>query len=463
MLDKIQELKKALEAGSYNAAPGSLSQGAALQIEALDKVMHTITFQDKEIKLQKELPVIPWKSTLIQFNRELSYGQLGGSSVLEGQVGASHVGQYQRVVLPMAYYAAVYPHTIQAELVDTFDGKKPAERLAEAAALKIAADIEFHLFRGKDSYSNSGEFDGNPLVMSAEDPEMHGIDVQVRQADDLSSAKDLMLFEYGADASVVLNQSGILTNSVIEDAVARARMNHGSPEKLFIDPLTHAAYNKSTIANMQRIVLAGSPQRASGASLNEQFVASGTIAIESSRFLSGKTNAPAVQRTGSPSAPSISAAQVADSTSFTNGQVYRYAVSAVNEIGESALSSQVTVTISAAGNRVELTITPASGIQAKYFRVYRSVAGGTKLKYIGRVKNSGAATTIFVDKNKRQPGFVTGFGLDYKSMAIHELAPFSKMELARTQLATNYAFYRFCAIAVKAARFNFLIDNILDS
>lgn len=37
-LESIQALVKALEAGSYNAAPSTLSQGAALKVESLDEV-----------------------------------------------------------------------------------------------------------------------------------------------------------------------------------------------------------------------------------------------------------------------------------------------------------------------------------------------------------------------------------------------------------------------------------------
>jgi len=40
MVEQLQQLLKALEAGSYNAAPGTLSQGSALQKEDLSTVMH---------------------------------------------------------------------------------------------------------------------------------------------------------------------------------------------------------------------------------------------------------------------------------------------------------------------------------------------------------------------------------------------------------------------------------------
>lgn len=458
MLEKIQELKKAIEAGNYNAAPGSLTQGSALQVEDLSNVMNVATFSEKAIKLQKELKVVPAKGTLVQFNRQLDYGILGGSAVLEGAVGQEETSNFVRVVVPMAYYVHVRRVTLQSQMVQTFDGVKAEDRAAADAALKLAADVEFHLFRGKSAYSNAGVFDGNPLATSEAEPGMHGLDMQIRQSDGMLNSQDLMLSEYGADSSVAINQNGVLSQSTIEDVYSRAQMNHGAPEKLYIDPLTHGAYNKIAHSK-ERIVLAGSPQQATGAQLSEQWVAGGAISIVSSRFLSGKTS-PARPRLGTPNAPSIAAAQVADSTTFVNGEVYSYAVTACNEIGESPLSAAASVTISANGNRVELTITPASGIGALYFNVYRSVAGGTVRKFIGRVKNSGGATTVFVDKNARIPGFVTGFALDMRGIEICELSPFKSVELARTDLTMPKAYYRFCALAVKLPRFNILVDNL---
>lgn len=455
---KIEELKKALEAGNYNAAPGALVQGAALQKEALDKVMAVVTWQDKDIKLQKVLNVIPHKQTAYQFNRQLDYGILGGSAVLEGQVGAQQVPRFARVLVPMAYYAHVSTYTIQASLVDTFDGVPAQERLAAAAAKKIAGDIELHLFRGQHAWSNAGEFDGNPAVIPAANPEMHGLDIQIRQSDDLSSAKDLMLAEYGADISVVLNQSGILSRSTVEDAAARSAMNNGQLEKIYIDPLTHAAYNRTVAHNIDRIFLAGSPQQASAASLKAQFTAVGEIAIESSRFLAGKTS-PAAPNINVPNAPTIALAVGSGSSALAAGQ-YRFTVTAVNANGESPESAVATITVSA-NQAIDVTITPAAaGPKAYWYNVYRSEAGGTVRKFIGRVKDSGAATTLFIDRGRRVPGFVTGFGLDMRELVMPELAPFSSVQLAQSELAQNWAFYRFCCLAARAPRFNVLIDNL---
>jgi len=108
-----------------------------------------------------------------------------------------------------------------------------------------------------------------------------------------------------------------------------------------------------------------------------------------------------------------------------------------------------------------LTITPnGSGIPARYFNVYRSAPGASRLYVIGKVKNSGAATTVFTDLNNRLAGGITAFAIDFRGCEIPELSPFKSVELARTDLTSPKAFFRFCSLAVKLPRFSQLIDNV---
>lgn len=455
---KLEQLKKALEAGGMNAAPGSLTQGSSLQMEDLSPIMNVATFDDSKIKLQKIFKVTPAKGTMVQFNRQLDYGVFGGSAVLEGAVGQEETDTFVRAIVPMSYYVHVRRVTVQAQMIETFDGVKADDRVEASAALKLAGDLEFHLFRGRSAYSNGGVFDGNPLAMSQSEPGALGLDSQIRQSDGNDNTKDLMFSEYGADGSVVINQSGILSQSTIEDIYSRAQMNHGSPEKMYIDPLTHGAYNKISHSK-ERIVLAGSPQNATGASLKEQWVAGGAISLESSRFLSGKTSA-ARPRLNTPGQPSNALGQSAGSTSFLAGEVYQYQSTGVGDAGEGVISASSSITIATNGNQVAVTITPAAGLSARYFNVYRSRANETKKEFIGRVVNSGAATTVFTDLNNRIPAFVTGFALDMRGLEIAELSPFKSVQLAQTDLTVPKAFFRFCSLMVKLPRFSILVDNL---
>lgn len=461
---QMNSLVKTLEAGQYNVAPGQLTQGSALQFEDLQAVMHNTTYDDSHIKLQKIFTVKKSKSLLVQFNRQLSYGRFGGSAQREGAVGDVDVGDYIRATVPMCFYSTTRRVTIAADMVDTMDGKAGSDREAENAAMKIAGDIEFDMFRGKEDFSNAGVFDGNPLAM-AELPNMLGVGPQVRQSDFLLNTHDLMFDSYGSDQSVVLSKNGSLEQTVIEDAAVRSRMNLGKAEQLIVDPIILAGYNKAVAlatpgaggASMQRIVLAGSAQDASGADLRRQWVSNGTVSLEDSRFLSGKTS-PHRPTIGSPGQGSQVAAANGAATGTLAAGTYYYYTTAENERGEGPRST-ATSQAAAANDSITLTITPPAAAGITHFNVYRGATAATA-KYIGRVVNSGGATTTFEDLGNKAPGFVTGYLIQKDCWGVHELASYQRLKLAVSDLSTPEAHFRFLTLAGYMPRKNVLIDNL---
>lgn len=456
MVEQLNDLMKALEAGNYNAAPESLQQGSALQVEDLSPVMENVTFGDQHIKLQKMLSVKDAKSTLVQFNRQLDYGIFGGSAQYEGGIGEEDTSNIARAIVPMAYYSTVRRVTVAANMIGAFDGRKAEDRASDDAAMKLAGDIEFDSFRGHADFSNGGVFDGNPAA-GASIPGMRGVDAQIRESDALSNTQDLMFAEYGSDQSVIVSVDGTLTQSYIEDAAVKSAMQHGSADKLLLDPISLSQYNKIAHAK-ERIMLAGSAQEASGANLRTQWTSSALISMEPSRFLSGKTR-PARARAGSPAAPGIAAAAAANAASVLAAGTYTYYVTAANERGESVKSADASQAATA-GQAVTVTINQVTG--AKYYNVYRSEDGGSAAtaKFIGRVAESGAATTAFVDLGNRQPGSVTGFLLQGNTMEMRQLAAYSKLKLAINDLSLPEAHFRFLCLAVKQPRKNVLLENI---
>jgi hypothetical protein len=456
MIEQLQSLMKALEAGSYNAAPGQLAQGAALMVEDLSPVMQNVTFDDSHIKLQKMLPSKDVKSQLHQFNRQLDYGIFGGSAQFEGGIGEEDTSNYVRAVVPMAYYSTTRRVTVAANLIGAFDGVKAEDRAASDAAMKLAGDIEFDLFRGQSDFSNAGVFDGNPLAV-AKVPNMIGVDQQVRQSDAQSNTQDLMFAEFGSDQTVVLSAGGTLTQSIIEDSSVRSAMNMGAADRLVLDPISLSAYNKIAHAK-ERIMLAGSAQEATGAHLRTQWTSAAVVSLEASRFLSGKTR-PARSRAGSPVAPAIATADAGAAGSLLAAATYNYYVTSVSMRGESAPSTASAQAVATAGNAVTVTITAAAG--AQYYNVYRSEAGGSaaSAKFIGRIAQ-GAGNPVFRDLGNRQPGSVTGFLIQGNTMGIAQLAPYSKLKLAVNDLSLPEAHFRFLSLAMYQPRKNVLIENI---
>lgn len=455
-MELINDLVKALEAGQYNAAPSTLVQGSALQYEDLSPVMENVCFSDKHFKLLNTLSSKDARSTLIQFNRQLDYGTFGGSAQFEGGIGEEDTSSYVRAVVPMAFYSTIRRVSVASNMIQAFDGKKAEDRAGDDAAIKLAADIEFDCFKGGADYSNAGIFDGNPAVMAAM-PGMQGVDLQIRMSDALANTQDLMFAEYGSDQSVIVSVNGGLTQSFIEDSAVKSAMNHGDADKLMIDPISLSAYNKIAHAK-ERIMLAGSAQESSGANLRQQWVSSGMVSLEASRFLSGKTR-PARARAGSPAASTFTAAAAADTASNLDAGTYTYYVTACNERGESVASPAVSQAATA-NQKVTLTIAAVTG--AKYFNVYRSGNGGSAAtaKYIGKVKANGAGSTSFVDLGNKSPGSVTGYLMQTSTFGVHQLAQYQRLKLAVHDLSLPEAHFRFLCVAGYQPRKNVILDNI---
>lgn len=456
-LEVLQQLIKSLEAGGYNAAPGSLVQGSALQIEDLSPVMKNVTYGDQHIKLQKALKVEGCKSTFPQWVRKLSVGSWDGMAVLEGGVGDEGTSDYARIGVPMAFFAKTRRVTMAADMVATVDGKKGSDREAENAALELAGGIEFECFLGKANYSNAGVFDGNPQAIAANMPGMQGAEQQIRQSDSERNAQDLMFAEYGSSDSVVIAGGGTLSQDMIEDASVRVADNFGSPDKLFVSNRVMSAYNKISFGK-ERIILAGAAQDATGAELKRQWTSMGVVPLEASRFLAGKAQ-PRRASAGAPATPSIAgSATPAGSTGLAAG-TYIYLVTAFNERGESApVSSSQTLALN---DYVTLDIAPVAN--ARGFNVYRSEVGGSaaSAKFIGRVVAALSGNTTFTDLANKRPGFSTGFMMQLDAWAMKELAPYSRVKLAQVDLSQVEAHFRYCAVAGYEPRKNALIDNLL--
>jgi hypothetical protein len=466
IIEKLNDISKALEAGIAVGPPGTLTQGAALGKEDLSPVMNIVTFQEKHLKLSKLIPVEKATQTMVQYERMLDYGQFGGSATLEVSAGQENTGTYVRAFVPMAFYADRRVVSFAAQAMQTFDGKKNLERETSNAALKIAADVEFDLFRGKADFANAGVFDGNPASIPLVMPGLLGIDPQVRQSDNIQSTQDLMFAEYGSSLSVVISVGGTLAQTNIEDGALRSANNFGEADKIYLSTDALASYNKLIYSNVRYVFSGpGSEIKNTGASLGQQWTSNGPVELESSNFLRGKTQPPVKISGLAPGAPTFSGGVASGSTAFVSGQVYTYYVSASNEAGESQKSANAAITLTSNGQQVSITISAGTGT-VRWFNVYRSAAStilatsNSSMKFIGRVAAAASGATTFLDLGNKTPGGTTGFMLDKRGMEVHELIPFSSVDLAQTDTSHRKLFYRHLCLAVKTPRFNVLFDSL---
>lgn len=464
VLEKLNDIAKALEAGYATGAPGTLTQGAALGKEDLSPVMNLVTFQEKHLKLTKVIPTEKATQTIVQYDRQLNYGIFGGSATLEVSAGQENTGTYVRAFVPMAFYADRRVVSFVAQEIQTFDGKKNVERESMNAAMKIAGDVEFDLFRGKADFSNNGVFDGNPAYIPQVMPSILGIDPQVRYSDQLQSTQDLMFAEYGSSLSVIISVGGVLQQTNLEDGALRSANNFGQADTLYLSTNALANYNK-IVFSKERIILAGSPQTSTGGNLGMQWTSNGPVQLEASNFLRPKTQGPVIVSSLAPGAPTFTVARAAGTTAFLINQVYSYYVTASSEGGESNKSANSAVTCLANGDQITLTITAGTGT-TRWYNVYRSAAGTslnstiTGLQFVGRVVSAASGTTAFIDLGNKIPGAATGFMIDKRGLEVHELSPFTSVDLATVDTSFRKLFYRNLCLAVKLPRFSVVFAEL---
>lgn len=472
VIEKVTTLLKALEAGYAFGPAGTSVQGAALQRQDLSGIMNNVTYQSQMLVLQKVIPTRVAKSMTVEYRRQLSYGGLQGVATVEVSAGKSITGDYESLLAAMAFYTVSSIVSFAATQVQAFDNVQNEEREAHNAAMVIAGAIELDLFRGHADFSNGGVFDGAPSAMPLGTvmPGMIGLDPQIRQANLSYQARSLDMFEYGAGGSTLLNVGGTLAQSNIEDGLSHSVMNFGEARTLYLDPLTHAAYNKIIFNKEHSYVNMGQqPPSATGAALTQQWTANGQCSLITSRFLSGKTAPPPVMTPNTPSAPTVSGAAASSTTGYLNNQVITYFVTSVNEQGEGTASSNVTVTLSGNGQQVNLSITAAAGTAAYWFNVYASTPGSATVsstaqcKFIGRVKASATPTTLvttFADLGNFVPGSVTGFLLDKRNMERPQLSSFAKLNGATVDTAVRSLFVQAETVIAITPAFNILLSNL---
>src|SRR5271165_5673669 len=94
--------------------------------------------------------------------------------------------------------------------------------------------------------------------------------------------------------------------------------------------------------------------------------------------------------------------------------------------------------------------------------VYRSNPGGSanSARFIGNIACNGGSAVNFIDLGNKLPGFVTGFLVQGDTMEMAELASYSRLKLAVSDLSLPEAHYRFVTLAVLQPRKNVLLDSL---
>jgi hypothetical protein len=269
---------------------------------------------------------------------------------------------------------------------------------------------------------------------------------------------------WGAESSsIVLDLAGAtLAQDDIETLAVKALENFGAPTQFHAEPIAISAFVRQFYPQFRSEP--GLSGQTVGYDVSKVTTTAGQIDLKPNLFLRPRQQVrPSAVNANSPSIAGLSiAGTAAGSGSDLAAGTYHYALTLVNDFGESApilTASPVTVT---AGQSVTVAITPGTvPANVKYYKLYRSASGAaaSTAQFIGNYR---LGISAIVDAGKKRPGLGEAFLLDLgaETMKFKQLAPLAKMNLAVVTTALEFLLLMYGALFVYAPRFNAVMKNV---
>jgi hypothetical protein len=399
-LDAMGDLKKALEASSYQTDVSTLTGGGALGVQSLDTAMKTTIQEQEHFVLFKRLQQTNATNIVDEYTRQTGVGGfLGGSTNSQMGVVRAAQGEYSREVglvkflmtlRQVGYVLNIGKNIVEATAVEERNG-----------ALQLMTDAEYLLFYGNAAACPT-EFDG---IFAQIDKEiaaggMSGTNVVDMQGLPLDTIEpfakiNASVFDYGS--------WGRITDVFMPTAV-QTDLNMG------LDP----AFRWSPDGGNQNLAVGA---HVSGIRLTEGVLKTNIDTfLQHSEFVMSKpfelSQAATANANNSfkPAAIAVDAATSDAASQFTAPRAgnYYYAVAGVGGSGQGQStilkSGQIAV---AAGKKAAITITvSASGTETGY-AIYRGRQNGTDatddLRLMCIIPRTGAST-VYNDVNREIPG-----------------------------------------------------------
>lgn len=451
-LGEAAELKKALEAG-YGSDVAQLQGAGALRIQSLEKTMLSTIQENKHFALFNELAKANATATVDEWTEQSGIGGfLGGSTNSEtGNIAAAQ-GQYNRRVGLVKYLMTRREVSFVSTLQNSIVEAEAVE--AQNGALQLLTDAEFLCFEG-DSAVVPTEFDGIGAQIASLGSSDHVIDAEGQ------SLNSIALVDQAA-------------------ATIAGFGNFGTPTHLFMSQLTQSDFN-TNLDPAFRVSLTGAAQELMlGAPVKGISTSWGDIKTVADVFIRDERQQrpfeldfPAVATANIAFKPATVAGVAAGASDSKFGAAhagnYYYAVAGVTAAGQSPalVSAQVAV---GAGDAVTLTIGRSASATETGYAIYRGRLNGTAelsdLRFVCRIPASGAATTVYVDKNRKIPGtskaYICNLANGAMAMNWRQLLPMTKFPLYPTNSAViPWAQLLFGYLRVGKRKHHVVIENVV--
>jgi hypothetical protein len=469
---QVEEFLKAVTAGDTPGGQVSgLNTGASLKLESLETTMKTLAYQMKMFTLYNLIGKKKAYSTAEEYQQWDNYGNESAYFIGEGELPESQDSQYQRLVSQVKFMGTTRQVTDVAMKVNT---QVPNLILQEEKAGML------YLAKGTDHYL----YHGNASVVPKQFNGMyqnHRVGIGGTNEDYFNSpfVKDLRGFTMREDD----------VNDAISSVV---NLGYGLVTDIFAPPVVFDGFVKSKYdirrTNEQEIqrgiygnkVTTFTTQFGDVAVQNDIF-ARKAIARYTTGDTSGKRHPKAPEAITPDGVAPLAA--VADTTSKFDAVFagdYYYAVATINEYGEGqlvGLNAAGAAFAVANGEAVDLKFTLVNGAYpATGFRIYRSeidpanAIGVTPLYPIFDISAAqltngydGGNPGLVRDRNYEIPNTEMAFVVENNAdqvMAIKELSPMMKMDLALTSPTLRFMILYYLTNILYAPKKVTVIKNI---
>lgn len=466
--EEVDVLNKALTTGGpaySDTLIGDFTQGQVFQMESLEPTLKVVSEIDKHVNLFNMINKSRAFQLTESFDMQQSHGGAGTAWIEESdEQPREEDATYSREQETVKYMGVKKKVSHIMTQIRSAHGDVIAKETKNGVSY-LLREIERQLYEGNGLYSvegaGNGQFDGS--VDLSKEVSWNGLEKQLRAGFNNSERKMADFIGYGDDLSHVLDIDGqVMAPEDIEEAGRVAKDDFGAPDKLLLSPKAHSDFSRSyypkeRFNDGKGNIIPGTVVPAINTTL-------GRIDLLSNKFLTPKQKARSVKDNASclDASGGVAGANVASTTDLPAGDYY-YVVRAISKHGEGTAAISAAVT-AAAGDLVNVTINQVAG--AIGYAVYRAEVNSiAAAEFVGRVKDSGAGTSVFCDKNLKKPGSSLAYLLqtDAETMTLKQLTPMLKIDFAIIGLFRHWAQVFYGTPIVFKPNYNVLLDNIAEN
>ena len=458
----IDRLQKAIAAGYGGAGkPTDLTYGGVLQAESLETTLKSVTFDMKNLKFWPAVQVDKAHNLFEQYNRITSYGSDASPYIGEGGAAQEEDSTYVRDGQKIVFFATRRKVTHQMTLVRTAIGTGDiVAQQAKEGTMYLLKNIERELYWGNAHFADAqGNFTGSQSDIPSDSIAMNGLLQQIRRGDDDAHQKSGDFEGYGSFESVLRDLGGnSLSQDDIEELSVILLENFSSPDQIHLEPQVLSTFVRQFYPQFRSAP--GLAQQTVGYDVNKVQTTAGTMDLKPNLFLRPRAKARATAvNSSSPGLPAAFTSVGGGTGGKIDAGVYEYRLTEVNDFGESSpINTTIAATVTA--GQVVTLVPGAAQAGTKYFRIYRSAAGGTaqSAEFIGNYR---VGLTSYVDKGARLPGLGEAFMLDMSAecMKFKQLAPLSKLNFAVVTTAIEFGIILYGALFCYTPRFLGVYSN----